>query len=127
MMESRVGKAKELHKGGFNCCQAVVCSYCDLLGMDVETGFRAGEAYGLGIAKRYETCGSVCGMMMLPARAALSAFRIQPKHLPDTCRQRVRLLPHRLLPLSAAVLPLSGSHRQHKHRCVRSYSPLKPV
>lgn len=65
MMESRVGKAKELHKRGFNCCQAVVCSYCDLLGMDAETAFRASEAYGLGIAKRYETCGSVCGMMML--------------------------------------------------------------
>lgn len=27
--------------------------------------FRAAEAYGLGIAGMFQTCGSVCGMMML--------------------------------------------------------------
>ena len=30
-----------------------------------KTAFRVSEAFGLGIAKRYEMCGSVCGMMML--------------------------------------------------------------
>ena len=64
-MKSRVEIAKEKHRNGYNCCQAVVCTYCDLLGMDETLAFRASEAYGLGIAKRYETCGSVCGMMML--------------------------------------------------------------
>lgn len=64
-MKSRVEDAKRRHRNGYNCCQAVVCTYCDLLDMDEKTAFRAGEAYGLGIAKRYETCGSVCGMMML--------------------------------------------------------------
>ena len=65
MIKSRVSIAKEKHKNGYNCCQAVVCTYCDLLGMDETLAFRASEAYGLGIARRYETCGSVCAMMML--------------------------------------------------------------
>ena len=65
MMKSRVQEAKNKHKQGYNCAQAVACTYCDLLGMDEKTAFRAVEAYGLGIAKRYEMCGSVCAMMML--------------------------------------------------------------
>lgn len=64
-MKSRVVKAKENHKNGYNCSQAVACAYSDLLGMDETTAFRACEAYGLGMSKRYETCGSVCAMLML--------------------------------------------------------------
>ncbi len=64
-MKSRVQLAKNRHKNGYNCAQAVACTYCDLLGMDEKTAFRAVEAYGLGIAKRYEMCGSICAMMML--------------------------------------------------------------
>ena len=65
MKKSRVKEAQNKHKQGYNCAQAVACTYCDLLGMDEKTAFRAVEAYGLGIAKRYETCGSICAMMML--------------------------------------------------------------
>ena len=64
-MKSRVEDALNRHKNGYNCCQSVVCTYADLLGMDEKTAFRVSEAFGLGIAKRYEMCGSVCGMMML--------------------------------------------------------------
>lgn len=65
MDKSRVEIAAKKHEAGFNCCQAVVCTYSDLLGMDEKLAFRASEAYGLGIAGMYETCGSVCAMMML--------------------------------------------------------------
>lgn len=65
MMKSRVKDAKTRHKNGYNCAQAVACTYCDLLDMDEKTAFRAVEAFGLGMAKRYETCGSVCAMLML--------------------------------------------------------------
>ncbi len=36
-----------------------------MLGLDELSAFKAAEAFGLGIAKRYEMCGSVCGMMIL--------------------------------------------------------------
>ena len=64
-MKSKVQEAKNKHKNGYNCWQAVVCTYAPMLGLDELSAFKAAEAFGLGIAKRYETCGSVCGMMIL--------------------------------------------------------------
>ena len=33
-METRVEKTIERHNKGYNCAQAVACTYCDLVGMD---------------------------------------------------------------------------------------------
>ena len=33
-MTKRVEKAMELHKKGYNCAQAVACSFCDVVQMD---------------------------------------------------------------------------------------------
>ncbi|EDS71377.1 C-GCAxxG-C-C family protein [Anaerofustis stercorihominis] len=65
MEKSRVDIAVNKFKSGYNCAQAVVCTYCDLLGLDEETAFAMSEAFGTGIARMQETCGSVCGMIML--------------------------------------------------------------
>ena len=43
-METRVEKTIERHNKGYNCAQAVACTYCDLVGMDEETMFKATEA-----------------------------------------------------------------------------------
>ena len=64
MEKSRVEIAKQKHLNGYNCCQAVVCTYCDLLGMDEKTAFRASEGFGLGIAGMQET-GCFLGKFML--------------------------------------------------------------
>lgn len=48
-METRVEKTIERHNKGYNCAQAVACTYCDLVGMDEETMFKATEALGLGM------------------------------------------------------------------------------
>ena len=37
MMKSRVQEAKNRHKNGYNCAQAVACTYCDLRGTDGKT------------------------------------------------------------------------------------------
>ena len=64
-MESRVMEAKARHDRGFNCCQAVACTYCDLFGMDEETAFKACEAFGAGMGGMEGTCGSVSGAVFL--------------------------------------------------------------
>lgn len=64
-MKSRVYSAIENHKKGYNCCQAVVCAYSDLVGMNEETAFKLSEIFGTGIAGMAETCGSVCAMMII--------------------------------------------------------------
>ena len=63
-MESRVQKAIDLHHKGYNCAQAVVCAYCDLFGLDEETGYRASEAFGFGMGQM-EVCGALAGACIL--------------------------------------------------------------
>lgn len=58
-METRVEKTIERHNKGYNCAQAVACTYCDLVGMDEESMFKATEALGLGMGGMEGTCGAV--------------------------------------------------------------------
>lgn len=63
-VEERVAKARELHKNGCNCCQAVVMAYADLLPVDAATAMKMASAFGRGMQIR-ETCGCVSGMAMV--------------------------------------------------------------
>lgn len=47
-IEERVKLAEEKHHSGYNCAQAVLCSYSDKLGIDEETLFRLSEGFGAG-------------------------------------------------------------------------------
>ena len=53
-MSNRVEKALENHGKGYNCCQAVACAYADLVGVDENLIFAAGEG-----------CGAVSGACMV--------------------------------------------------------------
>ena len=64
-METRIAKTMENHKKGYNCCQSVACAYCDLVGLDEETMFKAGEAFGAGMGGMEATCGAVSGAVLL--------------------------------------------------------------
>ena len=39
-METRVEKTLEKRRLGYNCAQAVACTYCDLFGVDEDQVFR---------------------------------------------------------------------------------------
>lgn len=79
MEKSRVYKAIENHKNGYNCCQAVVCAYSDLVGMNEKTAFMVSEIFGLGIAGMAETCGSVCGMLIIASLKNSDGNLAKPK------------------------------------------------
>ena len=40
-MNTKVMETKERHDRGFNCCQAVACTYSEQFGMDEATAFKA--------------------------------------------------------------------------------------
>lgn len=65
MMESRIEQAAERHSKGYNCAQAVFCTYCDLVGIDEETAFKMSEGFGAGMGGLQDTCGAVTGMFMV--------------------------------------------------------------
>lgn len=65
-IEERVEKAKRLFKeGGYNCCQAVVLAYNDILGLDDNTAAAISSGFGGGMGRMREVCGSVSGMVIL--------------------------------------------------------------
>ena len=63
-MSTKVEKALELHGKGYNCAQAVACSFCEEFGVDQETMFKISEGFGFGMGMM-DMCGAVTGMMWL--------------------------------------------------------------
>lgn len=59
---NRVEKALAYHKKGYNCSQAVACSFCDTMNIDEETVFKMMEGFGFGVSDSFGTCGAVTGM-----------------------------------------------------------------
>lgn len=64
-MKSRVEETIKKHDQGYNCAQAVACTYCDLVGVDEETMFKMTEALGLGMGGMNGTCGALTGACVL--------------------------------------------------------------
>ena len=58
-------RAARLHGNGYNCCQAVLLTFCDELGVDSVTAFKIGEGFGLGMGGMENTCGALSGAIML--------------------------------------------------------------
>lgn len=64
-MKSRIDKTLEKHSKGYNCAQAVACTYADLVGIDEKTIFMLTEALGAGMGNMEGTCGAVSGACIL--------------------------------------------------------------
>ncbi len=64
-MGNRTDKAAELHNKGYNCAQAVACSFCDEFGSVEAAMFRLTEGMGLGMGCMEGTCGAVNGAVTI--------------------------------------------------------------
>ncbi len=64
-MTDRKEKAKELFKKGYNCSQAVVLSFIDLLDIDENTALKLSSSFGGGMGRLREVCGAVSGMSIV--------------------------------------------------------------
>lgn len=92
-METRVEKAAEKKMCGFNCAQAVACTYCDLAGVDPEDMKNITQGFAVGTGGSLEgTCGAIIGAVnvlgminknpqktMMGARNIITAFKEQNK------------------------------------------------
>lgn len=85
-MKSRVEDAAERHKKGYNCAQAVVCTYCELLGLEEKAAFRAGEGFGAGMGDMEHICGALSGAVMLAGLKASDGALDAPKTKGQTYR-----------------------------------------
>ena len=57
--------ASEYYVSGFNCCQAVVLAYSDIIGLDNEVLLKMSSSFGGGMGKMGEVCGAVSGMFIV--------------------------------------------------------------
>ena len=65
-METRKHLAAEKKRcNSHNCAQAVVCTYCDLVGFPEQTAMDIAGAYGTGMGNMEGTCGALVGAGMI--------------------------------------------------------------
>ena len=57
--------AAEKHGKGYNCCQAVVCTFADEVGVDESLLYRIGEGFGAGMGTAKGVCGAISGAAMV--------------------------------------------------------------
>ena len=58
-------RAQGLFLQGYNCTQAVVLAFDDLLGMDWDALARLSSSFGGGMGRLREVCGAVSGMFLV--------------------------------------------------------------
>ena len=97
-METRKHLAAEKKRcNSHNCAQAVVCTYCDLVGLPEQTALDIAGAYGTGMGNMEGTCGAVVGAGMIiglatkdrnlsRARMAQLMTRFQERNGATRCR-----------------------------------------
>ena len=62
---TRKEQAIEYFKQGYNCSQAVVLTFKDVLTIDAEELCRIASPFGGGLSRMRETCGAVTGMVLV--------------------------------------------------------------
>ena len=61
-MESKVKEAAQRKMCGYNCAQAVACTYCEQAGLDEETAKNLTQGFAVGMGGSMEaTCGAIIG------------------------------------------------------------------
>ncbi len=80
-VNERMERACGYFREGYNCAQAVVMAYNDIMNMSLDEVARLTAPFGGGMGRMREVCGSVCGMTML-------AGAIQPSSDPKNLEER---------------------------------------
>ena len=62
---NRAELALEKQKQGYNCAQAVLCAFADVLNIPEDQLFRISEAFGGGMGGTQGMCGAVSSMVAL--------------------------------------------------------------
>lgn len=79
-VEARVARAEEYFKAGYNCAQAVVMAFDDVMGMSQEDLARMIAPFGGGMGRMREVCGAVSGMAMVASGLSPAA---DPKNMTE--------------------------------------------
>lgn len=62
---TRAERAKSYFENGYNCCQAVVLAFEDLIGVDKDCLLKIASSFGGGFGRLREVCGAFSGASMV--------------------------------------------------------------
>ena len=62
----------------YNCCQAIVCAYCEELGLSENIAFKLTKGFGSGMGGLRDTCGAVTGMFLVISLANSAGDKNSP-------------------------------------------------
>lgn len=79
-VDERVERAVDYFKSGYNCAQAVVMAYDDVMEMSPEVLARLAAPFGGGMGRMREVCGTVSGMAFVAGAIAPS---VDPSNLEE--------------------------------------------
>lgn len=65
ILMSKADIASAKHRNGFNCCQAVACTFAEEAGIDESILYKMGEGFGAGMGTTEGVCGAISGAAML--------------------------------------------------------------
>ena len=101
-MSDKAVRAKELHKKGFNCAQAVACVFAEDLGMDEREVFRMMEGFGFGMGTM-GTCGAVSAMAAVVGMARSDGDLDKPRTKKD-CYRDMKALTAQFKEMNGSVI-----------------------
>lgn len=58
-------QAQGFFRKGYNCSQAVFATFCQDIGIDLETGLKLSSSFGGGMGGLRQVCGAVTAMFMI--------------------------------------------------------------
>ena len=58
---NRIEKSVDFKNKGYNCAQAVLLTYCDVLNLDEELASHMTAGFGTGLGNEKGTCGAILG------------------------------------------------------------------
>ena len=74
----------------YNCCQAVVCTYCEECNLDEKAVFKMTEGFGSGMGGLRDTCGAVVGMFLTLGMINSAGNMQNPFETKDDTYERLR-------------------------------------
>ncbi|WP_455631282.1 C-GCAxxG-C-C family protein [Megamonas sp.] len=64
-MENKETAMQNFIQREYNCCQAIVCTYCKIFNIKEKDVFKMTEGFGSGMGGLKDTCGAVVGMFLV--------------------------------------------------------------
>lgn len=64
-MTEREELARKAFKEGYNCSQAIMIAYSDIIGVDKTQALKLASSFGGGMGRMREVCGAVSGIFMV--------------------------------------------------------------